>query len=219
MIRKLWDRLLDLLYPPRCMLCRRFLEPEEKPVCQRCLDALPELDGPAPQISGADACAVTFFYDGTLRDCFLRFKFEGRSWYAEQLGTWLAVTVRDRLAGQFEIITWAPVSHKRLRERGYDQSELLCRVLSRELGIEAAALLEKCTDNRAQSSLHDAQARFANTKGVYHAAAPGRIRGKRILLVDDIVTTGATLSECVRVLKQAGAESVVCAALATPPNT
>lgn len=219
MAHKLLAWLLDLLYPPRCMLCHRLIEPRDAPVCRSCLESLAEYDGAPPEVAGAEACVATFFYEGGLRESFLRYKFEGRRWYAEQYGRWLAVTVRDRLAGKFDLITWVPVSRKRKRERGYDQAELLCRALSRELGLEPTPTLEKTGHNRAQSSLTDAAQRFENTKGVYRAAFSDRFPGKRVLLIDDIVTTGATMSECVRVLKEAGAKSVVCAALATPRKT
>ena len=139
--------------------------------------------------------------------------------YARQFGAWLAVTVRDKLTGKFDLVTWVPVSRKRRRTRGYDQAELLCRETARELGMQPLLTLEKCTDNRAQSSLSGAEERFENAKGAYRAVQPERFAGKRILLIDDIVTTGATMSECVRVLRKAEAAEVVCAALATPRET
>lgn len=216
---KLLDWLLDLLYPPRCMLCHRLIEAKDAPVCRRCMDALPEHDGAERYVPGAAHCVVTFFYEGTLRDGFLRYKFEGRQWYAGQFGTWLAVTIRDKLTGTYDLITWVPVSSRRRRTRGYDQAELLCREAARALGAEPVRTLEKRTDNRAQSSLTDAAQRIENAKGVYCAVQPERFAGKRVLLIDDIVTTGATLSECARVLRKAGAAEIVCAALATPRET
>ena len=216
---KLFGWLLDLLYPPRCMLCHRLIEAKNASVCPKCMDALPEHDGAERHVPGAAHCVVTFFYEGTLREGFLRYKFEGRQWYAEQFGAWLAVTIRDKLAGKFDLITWVPVSRKRRRTRGYDQAELLCRAAARELGMEPLLMLEKQMDNRAQSSLTGAEQRFENAKGVYCAVQPERFSGKRVLLIDDIVTTGATMSECARVLRKAGAAEVVCAALATPRET
>ena len=76
------------------------------------------------------------------------------------------------------------------------------------------ALLKKCGDNPAQSGLSDAAARRANVLGMYDPADPARIRGRRILLIDDVCTTGATLAECARTLREAGAQTVVCAAVA-----
>ena len=210
---KLLVWLLDLLYPPRCMLCHRLIEAKSAPVCAKCMEALPEHDGAERHVDGAAHCVVTFFYEGTLRDGFLRYKFEGRQWYARQFGAWL------KLTGKFDLVTWVPVSRKRRRTRGYDQAELLCRETARELGMQPLLTLEKCTDNRAQSSLSGAEERFENAKGAYRAVQPERFAGKRILLIDDIVTTGATMSECVRVLRKAEAAEVVCAALATPRET
>ena len=119
---KLLVWLLDLLYPPRCMLCHRLIEAKSAPVCTKCMEALPEHDGAERHVDGAAHCVVTFFYEGTLRDGFLRYKFEGRQWYARQFGAWLAVTVRDKLTGKFDLVTWVPVSRKRRRTRGYDQA-------------------------------------------------------------------------------------------------
>ena len=76
-----------------------------------------------------------------------------------------------------------------------------------------SVLLKKTVDTPAQSGLKDAAARRANVLGAYEAVDPENLRGRRVLLVDDICTTGATLSECVRVLRDAGADSVVCVAL------
>ena len=215
---KLLAWLLDLLYPPKCVICGKLLE-KQGPVCPRCLDSLPEYDGAAPQVRFTEAGAVSFYYEGALRESFLRFKFGGAAHYAAVYGAWMAHTIEDKLAGRFDTLTWAPVSRRRRRSRGYDQSELLCRETARELGMQPLLTLEKCTHNRAQSSLTGAEERFENAKGAYCAVQPERFAGKRVLLIDDIVTTGATMSECARVLRKAGAAEVVCAALATPRET
>ena len=220
MKRKLIDRVLDLLYPPKCMICNHFVEPGTGPVCTGCLQMLPEHDGADPAVADAAQCVATFFYEGAMRESILRYKFENRPWYAGQYGAWMAATVRDKLSGKFDLISWVPVSRARKRRRGYDQAELLARALAKALNAEPPLrTLEKHTDNPAQSGLADASQRFANVSGVYRAAEPEHFAGKRILLIDDIVTTGATLSECARVLKAAGAAEVVCAALATPRET
>ena len=208
--------LLDLIYPPKCVVCHKLLESSREPVCPHCMDNLPEHDGADPHVRFAERCTATFFYEEKLRDSFLRYKFGGRDWYAKQYGKWMAVTIRDKLTGKYDIMTWVPVSRQRKKERGYDQAELLCRSAARELGMEPVRTLEKLTDNRAQSTLNDASERMANAAGAYDPYQAERFAGKRVLLIDDIVTTGATLSECARVLRMAGAEQVVCAALATP---
>ena len=102
----------------------------------------------------------------------------------------------------------------RRRERGFDQSERLCMVIARELGLPVERLLQKTRHTKRQSELNDASMRAANASGAYSVVDPAKVAGRRILLIDDIVTTGATLAECSRVLRTAGAESVVCAVLA-----
>ena len=206
--------ILDLVYPPRCMICHAILPSSRNPVCSRCLDNLPEYDGADPHVRFADRCAATFFYKDDLKESFHRFKFGGRQFYAAQYGKWMAGTIRDKLSGQYDLLTWAPVSKKRRKSRGYDQSELLARETAKHLQAEAVCTLRKHSDTRANSSLTDAAQRAANVSGVYEPVDAARFAGKRILLIDDIVTTGATLSECSRVLLTAGAGSVVCAALA-----
>ena len=216
MLKKLLEALLDLLYPPRCMICQRFIEPKEKPVCRACLDRLPEHEGADPQVKYAQRCVATFFYEKDLREAFLRFKFQNRDHYADQFGKWMCVTIRDKLEGRYDCITWAPVSRARKRKRGYDQAALLCRALGARLGLEPVQTLRKIKDPPAQSTLAGAEQRRANVSGAYRAEQPERFAGKRVLIIDDIVTTGATLAECSRTLLQAGASDVVYAAFAAP---
>lgn len=212
---KLWQALLDLLYPPRCVLCGRLLS-VPGPICARCMDTLPEYDGAAPAVRFTSAGCVSFYYQGTLRESFLRFKFSGASHYAGTYGTWMAHTIRDKLDGRFDVLTWAPVSRARRRRRGYDQAELLCRAVGKQLGMQPVCMLRKIKNAPAQSSLEDAARRRANVSGAYVPYRPERCAGQRVLVIDDIVTTGATLGECSRVLRMAGAADVVYAALAAP---
>ena len=215
-MRRVIRWLLDLIYPPKCVLCHKLMDSSCSPVCQHCLDNLPDYDGADPHVRFADRCIATFSYQEPLRSSIHRFKFYGRRQYAEVYGAWMAVTIRDKLTGKFDLLTWAPVSRERRKTRGYDQAELLCRSVSRALGVPMARTLRKVTNNTAQSTLQDAAMRAANVRGVYEPYAPEVFQGKRLLLIDDIVTTGSTLSECSRVLLTAGAKSVVCAALAAP---
>ena len=213
---KLLDWILDLFYPPKCILCHKLLQDSTKTICPDCYDDLPNFDGPEPSVHFAERCVVTFWYEKSLRDSFLRYKFSGLKQYADVYGRWMAVTVRDKLAGEYDLVTWVPVSKRRRRTRGYDQAELLCRALCRHLGCEAKPTLIKTVDNPAQSASHGASQRAANVLGVYTPLPEADLLGKRILLIDDIVTTGATLGEACRVLKTAGAASVLCAAFASP---
>ncbi len=208
--------LLDLLYPPRCMICGHVLESAQTPICKSCVFDLPEYEGAEPKVQFSSHTAVTFYYEDKLRGSILRWKFGGMRNYTEQFGKWMSVTIRDKFDGKFDLVSWVPVSKRRKRRRGYDQAELLCRQIAGEFGLQAVRLLEKTRHTKAQSSLRGQAARRANIVGAYRPVQTEQFEGKRVLLIDDILTTGATLSECCRVLRTAGAVSVVCAALATP---
>ena len=114
----------------------------------------------------------------------------------------------------YDIISWVPLSGKRKRSRGYDQAMLLALATALELSDVAAETLKKTKDVQAQSEIKGRDARRVNISGAYEAADPELVEGKRVLLIDDVYTTGTTLSECARILLMAGAGSVVCAALA-----
>ena len=215
-MKRLLSWLLDLLYPPKCVICRRLLETGEKDICPDCMESLPNFEGPAPQVEGADDVLPTFFYENELRESFLRFKFSGRDFYGEIYGRWMADRIRENLGRDFDFVSWVPVSRRRLKRRGYDQSEILARTVAKKLALPVCPALRKHAERGPQSLLHDAQARKENALGAFSLAPGADVSGKTILLIDDIVTTGATLSACCRVLKTAGAERVSCALFASP---
>ena len=118
----------------------------------------------------------------------------------------------------FDLLTWVPVSARRRFCRGYDQVGLLARALGRELGIKPQRTLRKVRHTPAQSTLSGAEQRKANVLGAYRVVNPRALQGKRVLLLDDIITTGATLSECARTLEAAGAARVLGASVAAGRN-
>ena len=134
--------------------------------------------------------------------------------YARQFAQWMAVWVRDHLQGQFELITWVPCSRRRRWSRGFDQAQLLAKALGEELAVPVFRTLEKVKHNPKQSTIADGARRRANVLGVYRAVQPERFSGKRILVVDDVLTTGSTLAECGKVLRIAGSGDLVCAVIA-----
>ena len=181
-------------------------------ICAACHGELPWIPETyvLPNDSGGVRCAAPLWYEEQMREAILEFKFQGRAAVAEPLGEEVARCAAERFGGEFDVVTWVPVSRKRLRKRGYDQSELLARSACRRWGTLPVAMLRKIVDTPPQSSLKEAAARRANVIGAYEAVNTEKIRNSRILLIDDIFTTGATMEECVRVLKEAGAASVVC---------
>lgn len=213
---KLLDDLLDLLFPPKCPFCQSILETPADPVCPACQKALPWLIGRAGErkVDFTRGCCSPMAYRGTVRKSIHRYKFSGVRAYARPFGLLMAQCVQDRPEMAPELITWAPLSRKRRRERGYDQGELLARAMAKRLGLPAAATLVKARHTQPQSGLDSAEARRANALGAYAILNGAEVAGKRVLLADDVVTSGATLSECARTLLEAGAECVWCVTLA-----
>ncbi len=209
------EKLLDLFFPPRCAFCRTV---DVHGVCQNCEKTLPRTPEPLCKDTSFGVCAAPLLYEGVVRESLLRFKFHGVQGAAEGYGALLAQCVAEELGGEFDLVTWVPVSRERERERGYDQAFLLARETAKHWDTKPVRLLRKTRDNAAQSSLSSAAERQGNVLGVYKAENTEMLKNARVLLIDDILTTGSTLGECVRVLKEAGAKSVVCAALARRQN-
>ena len=203
--------VLDLFFPPKCAFCGRV---GVHGVCAPCEKALPRMVNPLREGAGFGKCAVPLRYEGVVREAVLRFKFRGAQSAAEGFGALLTQCVVEELSGEFDVVTYAPVSKKRLRTRGYDQARLIACETAKLWKTKPLTLLRKTRDNPPQSGF-GAEERRGNVVGVYEAANAGALKNARILLIDDIVTTGSTLSECARVLKAAGARSVVCACLAS----
>ena len=210
----LLSSLLDLLFPPKCPFCGRVLEAPG--ICDACRRELPWTEGDEAlrRLPDGLRCAAPLWYEGLAREGLHRFKFQGMSSAAGPLGELVARCVAEQFSGEFDTVTWVPVSRRRLRQRGYDQARLLAERACRLWDTAPEQLLCKTVHNPAQSGLKDAGARRDNVRNVYVPADPARIRERRVLLVDDICTTGATLSACARVLREAGAADVVCAAAA-----
>ena len=211
---KLTAWLMDLLYPPRCMICQKIQERAEPVFCGRCADQLPEYDGPMRNVPMYEAAVAPFYYKEPIRSAILRFKFHGLRGYDAQFAAWMAIWVRDKLAGKYDLITWVPCSPIRCFTRGYDQAEVLAKALAEELHCPVVRTLKKVRHNSKQSKTKDAAQRRANVLGVYRAYKPERYAGKRILVVDDVLTTGATLAECGKILRISGAGDLVCAVIA-----
>ena len=207
-----FEKILDLLFPPRCPLCGKLGEG----ICPDCAAKLP-LVGQAQIVRrvGSFRCAAPLWYEGVAREGLLRLKFRGTRSAARFFGELLARCAAEEFSGEFDTVTWVPVSPRRLRKRGFDQARLLAEETCRLWDTEPERLLVKIADNPAQSSIWGGvSARRANVLGVYEVRPGANIAGKRILLIDDICTSGSTLKECVRVLEEAGAEGVVCAVAA-----
>ena len=208
--------VLDLLFPPKCVFCGKVLDAGEDGLCARCQRELPWLTDGEAELTGEffSLCAASLRYQDKVRDSVRRYKFKGRRGYHKLYGRLVAQCVHDHLAGRYDLITWVPLSPQRKKERGYDQAFLLASAAALELGEVAVEALRKERNTDPQSGLTENAQRRANVLGAYTPVDPELVAGKRVLLIDDVVTTGSTLSECARMLRTMGAEDVVCTALA-----
>ena len=205
---KLQRSLLDFFFPRRCPFCGRVVG--KALLCETCEKELPYSREVRTGTFGR--CAAPLYYEGTVREAILSFKFKGRTEALDCFGSLMARTAAQEFSGEFDAVTWVPVSAKRLRKRGFDQARYLCASLCVDWHTTPQETLRKVRDNPPQSGLEEAGQRRANVLGVYRA--PDAAAGLRVLLADDVVTTGSTLSECARTLLTAGAAEVVCVTLA-----
>jgi ComF family protein len=222
--------LLDLLFPPVCAVCHRV---DAYPLCGRCREVFRLIRPPVCQRCGRPlrgppdlvfTCVPcrrrrTYFrcaraagiYDGPLRDAIHALKFGGCRAMARPLGSLVAEVVASDPRIRPDAVVPVPLHRTRQRERGYNQAELLAVEVGDRLGIPVRAVLARIRETPAQVGLGRDERR-ANVRGAF--AVRGQMAGARVLLVDDVLSTGSTAVECARALRQAGAQEVAVAAVA-----
>ncbi|MBC8545944.1 ComF family protein [Clostridiaceae bacterium NSJ-31] len=211
------EALLDLLFPPRCACCGEVIA--RGVLCDGCRPTLRLRDDPAaPLVPPLDGLAAAYLYQDAGAALMREFKFHRQlRCYDLELREGFEAAVCAYYAGRsFDFVLPVPLHKASRRERGFNQSAYIAQRLAERMGLPCdERALQKLLHNRIQHTL-SREEREQNVKGVYRAAAE-LAAGKSILLVDDIVTTGATLCECAATLKAAGAKRVCAAAvLATP---
>ena len=211
---RLYHWLVSILFPPKCILCGGLLDRDETDLCRRCRVETPQYPGRKRKLQFLDSFAAVWYYEGNVRSSLLRYKFYHARSYAGPYGRLLAMVLLEEYPEGFDVLTWVPVSPLRKLRRGYDQVELLAKAVGKELGMTPVPTLKKIRNNRPQSRLKGVEARRANVLGAYRILENTDVKGKRVALLDDILTTGATAGECARVLLSAGAKEVHCAAVA-----
>ena len=218
-------RMAQLFFPNKCIFCGTIIAAEkEYLICESCLQdlysdrhinaglTLGSTDmGPAKVRVDGLFCGVE--YVGRARNAIIDFKFNGKRFYGKTLA-WIFARVLYQWKECFDIIIPVPISGHRLRDRGYNQAEEVGKGISGCLGVSMeAGALRKVRDTPRQSKLKGMQ-RVDNVAGAFEVINPENIRGRNVLLIDDILTTGSTLGECAGALYKAGANKVYCGALA-----
>lgn len=208
-IKKLKSNTMDIFFPVRCPYCENVIAKTEY-ACENCKKQFPE-QAIIKYAVGGYKCASPFPYDGIFKKAVGKFKFKNRGGYAKQLSFVIVQSILESFnPNDFDIITCVPMHKKRLRQRGYNQAELLAVECSEIMKIPYKDTLEKYKENLEQHSIK-ASERADNVRGVYRIIDKSLVKGKNILIIDDIITTGNTLGECARILMKSGCKSVSCA--------
>ena len=219
---------LDLVFPPLCPVCRALLGMGRRdPLCGECWERIDRIEAPWCRCCGAPQsveglCApcrrlplrfayarAAARYGGVVREAIHAFKFGGRRSLAEPLGDLLAGLGLSALPGPApDLLVPVPLHRRRERERGYNQALLVARRLEGAWQIPASAdALVRPGATAPQADL-DAAARRRNVRGAFAVVRPELIEGRHVVLVDDVLTTGATAAECARTLTLSGASVV-----------
>lgn len=148
---------------------------------------------------------ILYFYSGILKEKVKNFKFKDDLYLKYPLGKLIYNALDKELLKEIDYITYVPISKRKMRKRGYNQCELLAREISKLTGIKVIDCIEKITDTKDQHSLTLTE-RSENLKGVFKVIK--NIENKKILLIDDIHTSGNTIDECYKIMKKSGVKFV-----------
>lgn len=218
------ERKITFLYkagcaflPDRCPYCDTPVYPGEL-CCEKCRKNL-KFTEYRTYAKGGFPCTSTFPYVEQYKAAVTRFKFCGRKQYAYSMARMMADTIlREYKSIDFDLITYVPIHRLKLKERGYNQCKLLAKNLSRILNIPCAATLVKTRNTVPQFTIKKPGQREKNVKGAFRVmnqeSVKDSIKNKRILLIDDIITTGSTMGECAKALDKCTPESIHCVTFA-----
>ena len=201
--------LKQLLFPSKCVFCNRILLKEEKHICSQCEKQFSSTRPTLKQKGAFFDIAYGFLsYSGKVRQAMHRYKYYGKIHYAEYFAENMSVCYGREESALPHVITAVPSQKSRTAKRGFDHTFLLADKIGKRLNIPTHRMLRKTKNTGAMYGLSP-ERRRANIRGsIALSCPPDEVRGKHILLVDDILTTGSTASECARILKSAGAKRV-----------
>ena len=236
-VKPFFTALLDVILPPICHICHSFIpNASTLHICPTCRDLLPLVVSPLCPICGIpfigagsdhrcgaclanpplfDTARAPFLYEGSIRDLIHSFKYSQKTHLRNPLALLtiegMGVFLTEKKPN---LIIPVPLHRSRLRQRGFNQAVLLGRIVSQHLSLPMRTdVLVRTRPTEPQIDL-SATERRVNVKGAFAIYKPEQIACKRILLLDDVMTTGSTMNECAKVLKNAGAESVMAVTIA-----
>jgi ComF family protein len=217
-----------VFFPKRCKYCEAVIDYRES-VCKSCENNIPYISGEICNKCGCEislcncrkkskyyeSVCAPYYYEGPARQCIRQFKFKNGKHLADTLAEDMALCFKERYADiDFDFCTFVPAHKSTIRKRGYNQSQLLCRSLAEKINVPYSNILIKEFKTPIQHKLNEAS-RKGNLLGCFalQPKVKEQIRDARILLCDDIKTTGSTLDECAKTLLVNGAAEVRCITL------
>ena len=226
MIKEVFNSFLNIIYPKRCKLCGEVVE-LKRDLCPEC-ESTPVISGEICDKCGREktgcVCAkekfspkykafcAPYYYDGCMEKAIVRFKNYGCKELGAEMSKRIAKTVKQRFDGvSFDIVTCVPMTKKKQKERGYNQSALLAEAVAKELNAQFRELLVKTVDTNPQR-FSSAKERQVNLYGAFELAEGESVEGKTVLIIDDVKTTGSTLNECATVIMSGKAQAAYAAA-------
>ncbi|MFI3325489.1 MAG: hypothetical protein R3Y35_04865 [Clostridia bacterium] len=204
------------LFPNKCLICGQYLKPTLF-ICQSCsplkANVLPFNIEFKRNSKKLEVYTIYMYKDNYAR-FIKRFKFKGKTSYARKFIGLTLQTLNDFSFEKYDMITYVPMTKDRVKQRGYNQSQLLANALEKQINVPVSNALVKVKSNKIQHFLSPKE-RKENVKGVYECQAD--VIGQNIILIDDIITTGATISQCAKILYQNGANIVTGLCIAETP--
>ena len=215
---------MGILYAHNCILCGKTLPAAvsgKVQLCPECAGAVRREYRCTEPVSvfGADGAAAPLYYRGAVRNAMKRFKFNNVAYCADWFAAQACAALTARLdEWQPDLITYMPIGFVHYRKRGYNQAELLAKLIAKPLSLPCEAALRKRWFVKKQSAQKDYAARQSNAANAVLPKGGVYLTGKSVVLVDDIITTGATAAAAVKVLREMGASRVYVLAAALTPR-
>ena len=215
-----WENIEMLIFPPVCGICGKL---NENYLCSRCNLNLQKVSGfqidnytteTGFQRKHFNEHIYFFQYQGLIRDQIINYKFNDKAYKYKAISKFIIdnYILRDskifQIFNDYDVIISVPLSKNRMKQRGYNQAGLIAKEIARTLDKELITdCLYKCKNIVAQSTLNKEE-REENIKGVYIIKKQEKLKNKKVLLIDDIYTTGSTANECCRVIEQSGTTTI-----------
>ena len=223
-LRPFLNSVINLIYPNRCAVCKVYTDPDrDNPVCEGCWGKVEKTPPPYCIRCGKGNPNYYFtmawapcHYNGVVRECIHIFKYRGKVSLARPLGQLMVDFAIGHLNDYtIDMIIPVPLHSSKKREREFNQAELLSKPVARTLNLPIVTNnLRRIRSTLPQSNLNSKEEKFTNIKGAFKLTHPSELKGKGVLLIDDLFTSGSTVNECSKTLLEAGAQNIMVLALA-----